>query len=57
MKNYNQKLVVSGIALLLFGIIIAVMSNSALSYVFGGLGLFFVILGCFAKERQNENEQ
>lgn len=43
----NIKLIISGVALLLFGIIIAVMSKNPVSYIIGGLGLFFAVIGCF----------
>lgn len=52
MKNFNQKIIVTGIALLLFGIILAIENQSAISYIFGGLGLFFAVIGCFAKENE-----
>ena len=53
MKTYVQKLVVGGFALLLFGVI-AALNKSALSYISGGLGLFFVLLACFAGEEKSE---
>jgi|GEM_PF-851691 len=57
MKTYKQNLIASGIALLLFGIIVAIVSQSVLSYVIGGLGLFFVIIGCFAEAEEGEDEE
>lgn len=57
MQNHNQKLVVSGIGLLLFAIIIAVVSQSMTAYAVGGLGLFFVIGACFVSgEDEKEDE-
>jgi len=50
MMNYNQKLIVSGFALLLFGII-TVLAQSQLTFIFGVLGLFFGIIGCFVNEK------
>ena len=47
--NYNRKLMISGFALLLFAILIAVMSGALLSYIVGGLGLCFVLFGCYAE--------
>ena len=46
----NIRLVISGFALILFGILIAVCSQSAFAYLPGGLGLVFVIGACTAKE-------
>lgn len=53
MESFNIKLIISGMALLLFGIIIAIMSKNLISYVAGGLGLFFVVVGCFGKDDSN----
>lgn len=53
MKTYVQKLIVGGLALLLFGVI-AALNQSVLSYISGGLGLFFVLLACFAGEEKGE---
>jgi hypothetical protein len=49
MEKYNTKLIICGIALLLFGIIV-VVSNPPMAYIIGGLGLFFVVVGCFVKD-------
>lgn len=53
MENFNTKIFISGIALLLFGIIVAIMSKDPISYVIGGLGLLFVVAGCVTKEDVN----
>ncbi len=50
MEKYNAKLIICGMALLLFGIIIALVNKSPMAYILGGLGLFFVAVGCFAKD-------
>lgn len=47
--SFNQKLIISGFALLLFGILLALVP-SFFGYISGGLGLFFVLLGCFTGE-------
>jgi hypothetical protein len=53
MESFNIKVIIFGIVLLLFGIIIAIMSKNPISYVIGGLGLLFVVTGCFTKENFN----
>lgn len=53
MEKFNTKLIICGMALLLFGIIIAFVSKSPMAYLIGGLGLFFVIVGCFGKDDSN----
>jgi TRAP-type mannitol/chloroaromatic compound transport system permease large subunit len=53
MESFNIKVIISGMALLLFGIIIAIMSKNPVAYVIGGLGLLFVFTGCFAKDDYN----
>ena len=55
-ENFVQKLIVSGGALLLFGILLALTGENALAYVFGGLGLFLALVGCFASKDQDEND-
>ncbi|TYP48694.1 hypothetical protein [Thermosediminibacter litoriperuensis] len=51
MEMYNNiKLIICGMALLLFGIIIAIISKNPIAYLFGGLGLYFIIVGCVAKD-------
>ena len=47
MKDDNYKAIISGIGLLLFAITMAIEGNSGISYITSGLGLFFVIGGCF----------
>lgn len=47
--SFNRKSIVSGFALLLFGIIAAI-NQSFLSYISGGLGLFIVLAGCIGKD-------
>lgn len=54
--NLNQKLIISGFAFLLSGVI-AALSQSNVTYILGGLGLFFVLLGCFATQEKNEEEK
>lgn len=56
MYNHNQKLVISGMGLLLFAIVIAVVSESMNAYAVGGIGLFFVIGGCFVSEEEEKKE-
>ena len=53
MEKYHVKLIICGIALLLFGIIIAIIDKSPFAYIIGGLGLFFVFVGCFTKDDFN----
>lgn len=55
MESLNIKLIISGMALLLFGIIIAIMSKHPASYVVGGLGLVFV-LGCLFIEEDSDSD-
>ena len=50
----NIRLVISGFALILFGILIALVNNSSFSYIPGGLGLFFIIAACSIKDDKNE---
>lgn len=52
MFTMAQKLIVSGMALLLFGIMVAIMSRSVISYIIGGLGLVFVACACLTKESE-----
>ncbi len=47
MEKINLKLVLCGMALLLFSIAVGIVSASVLVYILGGLGLFLVVLGCF----------
>lgn len=54
MESFNIKIIICGMALLLFGIIIAIMSKDSVSYIAGGLGLFFVVVGCFTKDDFND---
>ncbi|MDD5936099.1 MAG: hypothetical protein PUC65_11165 [Clostridiales bacterium] len=46
----NKKIIITGFAILLFSIIIAIISKATFSYILGGFGLFFVIAGCFIKD-------
>lgn len=55
MKDLNQRLIVGGVALLLFGIILAITEENPLAYVVGGLGLFLSLVGCFAPKDQDDN--
>ena len=48
--SLNKKIILTGFAILLFSIVIAVVSHATISYIFGGFGLFFVIAGCFIKD-------
>ncbi|MBC8570689.1 hypothetical protein [Zongyangia hominis] len=50
MKNLAQKLALGGISLLLFGLLLAVMTQTPLSYVVGGLGLVFSLTACITQE-------
>ena len=50
----NIRLIISGFALLLFGIIIAITARSNFSYIPGGLGLFFIIASCIVKDEKGE---
>ena len=50
MSTSNIRLIICGFALLLFGIMIALINNSLFSYIPGGLGLFFVIVSCSVKD-------
>ena len=50
MAEFNTRLIICGVALLLFGIIMAITSNPQRAYIIGGLGLFFVVVGCFVKD-------
>lgn len=54
MESFNTKIIICGMALLLFGIIIAIMNKDPISYIAGGLGLFFVVAGCFGKDDLND---
>ncbi len=56
--NFHKKLMIAGFALILFGIIPAVMQESGWAYASGGFGLFFVIVGCFGhpEESSDTNE-
>lgn len=47
MKEDNYKAILSGIGLLLFAITMAIEGKSNISYIASGVGLFFVIGGCF----------
>ncbi len=49
-ETLNKKIILTGFALLLFSIVIAIISQSTFSYIWGGFGLFFVIAGCFIKD-------
>jgi len=50
----NLRLIISGFALLLFGIVIALVDKSSFSYLSGGLGLFLVIVSCSVKDEKDE---
>ncbi|MGI6585499.1 MAG: hypothetical protein GX301_05205 [Gracilibacteraceae bacterium] len=50
MAEFNTKLIICGMALLLFGIIMAITSKPPMAYIIGGLGLFFVVVGCFVED-------
>ena len=50
MAEFNTRLIICGVALLLLGIIMASTSNPPMAYIIGGLGLFFVVVGCFVKD-------
>ena len=50
MENFNVKLVICGLALLLLGINICLAGHASLSVVVGLLGAFLVGVGCFAKD-------
>lgn len=54
MEKFNVKLIICGMALLLFGIIIAILSKHDLAYIVGGLGLVFAVTGCFANDDFNK---
>lgn len=54
MNTSNIRLIISGFALMLFGVIIAINGSSTFSYIPGGLGLFFVIVGCAVKDASGE---
>jgi hypothetical protein len=54
MKDYSRKLIVSGFALLLFGILLALNGAVSFSYVSGGLGLLFALIGCFGANEQED---
>lgn len=54
-KDFNQRIILGGIALLLFGLILAVTKTDVLAYIVGGLGLFLSLVGCFAPEGQGDN--
>ena len=51
----NIRLIISGFALMLFGLIFAVCSQYAFVYIFAGLGLFLIIIGCAVKDIRGEN--
>lgn len=53
MKQYNIERIITGMAILIFAMIIAIVSQSEVAYIVGGLGLFFVILGCFTENKAN----
>ena len=50
----NIRLIISGFALLLFAIIIAITARSNFSYIPGCLGLFFIIVSCVVKDGTGE---
>lgn len=50
-ESLNKKIILTGFALLLFSIVIAIISHSSFSYIWGGFGLFLVIAGCFIKDK------
>lgn len=61
MSTPNIRLIISGFALLLFGIILAITGSTSsipwgsnYSYIPGGLGLLLVIISCSVKDTKDE---
>lgn len=54
MRTSNIRLIICGFALLLFGIIIALIDKSTVAYISGGLGLFLIIVSCSVEDVKGE---
>ena len=52
MKLKKENLVISGVALLLFGILLAVLTRSPISWIIGGLWLAFALISCFTEDEK-----
>ena len=52
MSVSNIRLIICGFALLLFGILIALVNNSTFSYIPGSLGLLIIIISCSVKDEK-----
>ena len=52
MKLKKENLVISGVALLLLGILLAVLTRSPISWIIGGLGLAFAMISCFTEDEK-----
>ncbi|NLT39096.1 MAG: hypothetical protein GXX89_01390 [Clostridiales bacterium] len=57
MKRFENRIVVFGAILILFGIMLAVAGNTTLVYITGGLGLFLAAVGCFAPYESSEKKK